>query len=190
MLQSEKQKLERQLCGAKDNSLNLAGTNNLHFTIYELESKKTALERQLLDSENNCKSVQKASQETQMELEGLKQNLEEAERIEVQNEDLQRELKETKEMVTLLKEKLYVFELSNSNHLIEVATLREQIRGLEGELEELKEIYNNDDECQEVDETKKKRDNEKDEESPSPMKRLKIRIDDQYEGFEEDEIVL
>ena len=73
-----------------------------------------------------------------MELEGLKQNLEEAERIEVQNEDLQRELKETKEMVTLLKEKLYVFELSNSNHLIEVATLREQIRGLEGELEEVR----------------------------------------------------
>ena len=58
-----------------------------------LRSEKVALQEQLKGAEEHRDQYQNELRETQMELDGLKQNLEEAERIEVQNEELSNRLK-------------------------------------------------------------------------------------------------
>jgi len=87
-LQLEKAELEQRLRDAEENFSKLAATKD-HPTAYqELQLENRALERRLRDAEENCNTFEKELQETNMELGGLKQNLEEAEQIELQNEAL------------------------------------------------------------------------------------------------------
>ena len=56
-------------------------------------------------------------------------------------DNLQEELKATKEKLAQSKEQLGLSTLSNQNRLVEVATNREKVRDLEGDLEEVRELY-------------------------------------------------
>ena len=176
----------------------------------ELQTENRALQQQVKDIREHRNQLQNELEETRMELDGLKQNLEEAERIEVQNEQLQEqlqvyksdartkdemvrnilfafninfcaigivsnrmlffyfsltwqlrniesemkkvengnrnsgtihklqlELSKLKEELADSKEKLSKSRLSNLNRLVEVATHRERVRDLEGDLEEV-----------------------------------------------------
>ncbi len=58
----------------------------------EVQTENQALQQQLKDIREHRNQLQNELEETRMELDGLKQNLEEAERIEVQNEQLQQQL--------------------------------------------------------------------------------------------------
>eukprot|EP00536_Pseudo-nitzschia_multiseries_P010803 jgi/Psemu1/27012/gm1.27012_g len=101
-------------------------------------------------------------------LKSLKQNLEEAERIELQNEELQGELKDSQKSFAKLREKLHISEVSNSQRLVELATQREKVH-------------------EDIEETEKKRDNSnEDEQSSSPRKRIRMRTHDESD----DDIVL
>ena len=66
-----------------------SNTGNTHIgIIQELQKEKDALERRLRDAEENCESFEKKLRETTTDFEDLKQNLEEAEQIELQNDAL------------------------------------------------------------------------------------------------------
>jgi len=188
-LRIEKEELERRLRDTED----LIGKKHLEDSggAVAPESKtveKTESEQDGDDSEKKLKSVQKQLEKTQMELEGLKENLDEAERIEFENEKLQRELYENERIIEQLRRKLEVSELSNSNRLEEVATHREKSRMLEDYVQELEDGYGG--EGEEIEEIEKKRDNSDDDDSTSPRKRLKMRIDIENENNCDDDIVL
>lgn len=87
-LQSEKDDLEQRLCVAEKDHKK-SDTPKTHLDLHqELKLEKEELERRLRDAKENCVAFEKELHETNMELGGLKQNLEEAEQIEQQNEVL------------------------------------------------------------------------------------------------------
>jgi hypothetical protein len=115
-LQSERDELERRLRDAEEKSSKLPIAQDQSIPVdglKELQSENRALQHQLKDSEEDRNQFQNELQETRMELNGLKQNLEEAERIELQNEDLVAKLK------------------SMSDELAVVENLREQLKANE-----------------------------------------------------------
>jgi len=198
----------------------------------ESQSESRGLQQKLKIVEEQRNRVQNELQETRLELDGLKQNLEEAERIEVQNEELQKqlqvyksnakikdeklrnmeselknvgkkstsgiggsensatiqqlqvELTKLREELADSKEKLGISRQSNLNRLVEVATHRERVRDLEGDLEELGEKLNEENSVVEIVDDRK-RDNEVE---STPRKRLKLK--DQEDNETEIEIVL
>lgn len=86
-LQSEKDELERRLRDAQNHAKQSDASET------QLDVHKEELEQRLRVAEDNCATFEKELQETNMELGGLKQNLDEAEQIELQNEELQEDLK-------------------------------------------------------------------------------------------------
>lgn len=93
-LKSERDDLERQLRDTKSSKLSTEqGQPVPNEESQHLRSENTTLQQQLKGVEVNRNQIQIELQETQMELDGLKQNLEEAERIETQNEELVARLK-------------------------------------------------------------------------------------------------
>ena len=118
-LQSEKDELGRRLhdVGEKSQKVPIAQDSSIPVDgLKELQSKSKALQDQLKESEENRNQFQNELQETRMELDGLKQNLEEAERIELQNEDLVAKLK------------------SMSDDLAAVKNLRQQLKANESDM--------------------------------------------------------
>ncbi len=66
-----------------------SGTDNTRMNINQkLQTEKEELEQRLREAEENCHAFEKKLQETKMDFEGVKQNLREAEQIELQNEAL------------------------------------------------------------------------------------------------------
>ena len=92
-LQSEKDELERRLRDAQ----NHAKQSDASETQLQLDVHKEELEQRLRVAEDNCATFEKELQETNMELGGLKQNLDEAEQIELQNEELVSRLRDMSE---------------------------------------------------------------------------------------------
>ena len=93
-MQLERAELERRLRAAEKNPSNPPTSKEHNIISVEfLRSEKITLQQQLKGVEKERDHCQNELQETQMELDGLKQNLEEAERIELQNEDLMNRLK-------------------------------------------------------------------------------------------------
>jgi DNA repair exonuclease SbcCD ATPase subunit len=118
-LQSERDELGRRLhdVGEKSQKVPIAQDSSIPVDgLKELQSKNKALQDQLKESEENRNQFQNELQETRMELDGLKQNLEEAERIELQNEDLVAKLK------------------SMSDDLAAVKNLRQQLKANESDM--------------------------------------------------------
>jgi DNA repair exonuclease SbcCD ATPase subunit len=96
-LQSEKDELERRLRDAQNHAKESDASETQLDVYQELQSEKEVLEQRLRVAEDNCVTFEKELQETNMELGGLKQNLEEAEQIELQNEELVSRLRDMSE---------------------------------------------------------------------------------------------
>ena len=93
-LQSEKDELERRLRDAQNHAKQSdASETQLQLDVHNKEE----LEQRLRVAEDNCATFEKELQETNMELGGLKQNLDEAEQIELQNEELVSRLRDMSE---------------------------------------------------------------------------------------------
>ena len=90
-LQSEKDELERRLRDAQNHAKQSDASET------QLDVHKEELEQRLRVAEDNCATFEKELQETNMELGGLKQNLDEAEQIELQNEELVSRLRDMSE---------------------------------------------------------------------------------------------
>lgn len=84
-LQLEKEDLDQRLCVAEMDDKE-PDTSKTQLDVHqELQLEKEELERRLRDAQENCAAFEKELHETNMELGGLKQNLEEAEQFEQQN---------------------------------------------------------------------------------------------------------
>ena len=132
-LQSEKDELERRLRDAEVNSskssfkLTFAKDQSASSDgLQELQLENKALQQKLKDAEENRNQFQNELQGTQMELDSLKQNLEEAERIELQNEELVAKLK------------------SMSGELTGVEKLQEQLKAYKSDIKNKDELVRND----------------------------------------------
>lgn len=128
---SEKDDLERRLRVAEKASSEVSTINDQQrVSIDKMHSEMNELQQKMKDAEEHRNHFENELQETNMELDGLKQNLEEAERIELENEELVTRLKSmTNELdgMKKLKEQLKMYE-SDVKHKDEL------LRNMESEL--------------------------------------------------------
>ena len=119
-LKSEKEVLEQRLRKAEEKLSTLSNDSNGQPPIPEesQEEEKILLNLRLEEVEADRMKCQKDLQQTRMELDSLKQNLDEAERIELRNEELETRLQSMSDKmktVDNLRERLKAYESDTMN---------------------------------------------------------------------------
>jgi len=192
-VQTENQALQQQLKDIREHRNQLQ--NELEETRMELDGLKQNLEeaeRIEVQNEQLQQQLQVYKSDARTKDEMLRNMEVEVKKVENGNRNsgtfhkLQLELSKLKEELADSKEKLSKSRLSNLNRLVQVATHRERVRDLEGDLEELEEKLNEENSVIDITDDRK-RDND---DEVIPRKRLKTKGDDEEEGEAEVEIVL